>query len=270
MGVSNWIILLTIWVYTAINTFIIAKGLISDIKNPYLGISSSYVFAYFIACFVNLLQFCFIYRSEFLTKHGVYIFYICNLIASYYCTIFFIKKFTFNSIKLESEITLTLGLFLYFSMTAIITLRSSFESDAPAITNSIVDSYYNLLCGMSAEYFKSKIIFISRVIPILTLFGMWFYSTTKPYNKNELNFFPKSANRPIILFMTYELIIILLPSLNVPNTIDKALAISILLGLRLWFHISLLHWLRHKDMEQIETSMLARSQKSVSKGGKKW
>ena len=55
MGLSNWIILITIWVYTAINTFIIAKGLISDIKSPYLGISSSYVFAYFIACFVNLL-----------------------------------------------------------------------------------------------------------------------------------------------------------------------------------------------------------------------
>jgi len=270
MGLSNWIILITIWVYTAINTFIIAKGLISDIKSPYLGISSSYVFAYFIACFVNLLQFCFIYRSEFLAKHGIYIFYICNLIASYYCTIFFIKKFTFNSIKLESELTLTIGLFLYFSMTAIITLRSSFENNAPTITNSIIESYYNLLCGMSTEYFKSKIIFISRLIPILTLFIMWFYSTTKPYNKNELNFFPKSANKPIILFMAYEFVIILLPSLNVPNTIDKAIAISVLLGLRLWFHISLLHWLRHKDMEQIETSMLARSKREVSIRGSKW
>lgn len=270
MELSNWIILLTVWMYTAINTFIIAKGLISDIKNPYLGISSSYVFTYFIACFVNLLQFCFIYHVGFMEQYGVYIFYICNLIASYYCTIFFIKKFTFNSIKLESELTLTLGLFLYFSMTVIITLRGSFENDAPSMSKSIIDSYYNLLCGMSTEYFKSKIILISRTIPILILFGMWFYSTTKPYNKNELNFFPKSANKPIILFIIYELIIILLPILNAPNTIDKAIAIIFLLGIRLWFHISLLHWLRHKDMEQIEISMLARSKRNVSTRRGKW
>ena len=269
MGISNWIIMCLIWAYTAVNTFIILKGLISDIKNPYLGVSSGYIVTYFIACIINLLQFCFIFNSTVLSNHSIYIFYICNLIASYYCTIFLVKKFAFNNIKLESEITLLLGLCLYVSMTAIITLRSSFEGDSPELTNSIIDNYYYLLCGMSAEYIKSKIIFVSRTIPIVLLFGMWFYSVTKPYNKNELNFFPKSANKPLVLFMTYELVIILLPSLNVPTTVDKATAISILLALRLWFHISILHWLRHKDMEKIETRMLARSKKESIGGNNK-
>ena len=270
MGVMNWLVLLTVWVYTAINIFLVCKELISDIKTPFLGISSSHIFIYFIACLVNLLQFCFIFKASYFSTHNIYVFYICNLVASYYCTIFLIKKFAFNSIKMESILTLFLGLCLYISLTLIIILRDTFESAAPVMQGLFIEKYYTLVCGMSVEYVKSKMVFISRVIPILTLLGMWFYSVTKPYNKNELNFFPKSANKPLILFMLYEFIIMILPSINLPTVLDKYFIIVILLGLRLWFQVSLLHWLRHKDMEKIETSMLARSKKEPTRGVRKW
>ena len=272
MEVMNLLVILFAWAYTITNVFIVSKELISDIKTPYLGISSSYIFIYFIACLVNLLQFCFIQRGTSIvaTNHNIYLFYICNIIASYYCTIFLIKKFTFSSIKQESKITLILGFFLYVSLAIVIILRGGFEKSTPIVGSGyIVDNYYNLIIGISTEYYKSRIVLISRVIPILILFSMWFYSVTKPYNKKELNFFPKSANKPIILFMMYELLITLLPNIRVSNVVDKTIAIVLLLTIRLCFQISILHWLRHKDMEKIETSMIARSKREISLGRNK-
>lgn len=263
MNFGEILLLIGVWAYTVFSIFIVTKELISDFKNPYLGVSSSYIFIYFIACLLNLLQLCVGNRHHFteINYTQIILFFLGNIIALYHCVIFLVKKFTFQSIKAESAITLGLLAALFFEISILIVMRESLYANDVFHTTSVIEYYYFLICGLSTNAWINKLITIFRAIPLSILFVLWFYSVTKAYNKKSLNFYPKSANKPIILFLAYQFLLLLAPNLILASDFDKVLLFVTAYGFKLYFCISVLHWLRHKDMEQVETSMIARSKK---------
>lgn len=245
--------------YSIFSIFLMLKYLIKDLRNPYLGISSTYIFNYFV-CSIFALVLPLLYETNMtLTADRACLWYLLSLGAVYNAVIFFIKKYNYTKASNETKLTLFLEFMMFFSILAI---SIGYKTYNPQITvKNINDYWYYLVCKYYGNFPLRDWMAFLKTIPLVTLGFIWFKSSTKKYNKQELSYFVKSANKPIISFFIYELVILVGPFLDLTSQYEILVGILTVEFFRIYFCFSVLDWLKHPDMEAIERNMIIRSEK---------
>lgn len=253
----------------------VAKELKADLKTPFLGFASTYLFNYFFSCGIILLMcffsITFIMFKKPLDYKSILLCYCLHTYAIYNGTIFIIKKYNFKHIKNELILTSILQLFCFINI--------AFACSCPYfrlsnIKELMIESYsemiYYLLTGLGNPniFYESSDLIYSlltnlKLLPLIVLGVMWIKSLGKSYNKYSHSYFVKSANHPIFFFLFYEFLLISLAYYDIHNTIELSILIWIIFVLKFNFSRKILFWLKNKDMEEIETNAILRSQKNV-------
>lgn len=262
IDIASYIILLA---YTLISIYVVAKEFFSDLKKPFLGIASTYIFNYFIFDLMMILVFCFgitIYKNGIVSSRTLTFSFLVQIISLYNGALFIMKKFVFSNIKKEIELTALLQICLYVSIAIILIVP---KSSAPIFHSHETTFTRWILCTQSAFsslFFKfSHFCFVVRFIPITLLLVLWAYSISKKYNKLDLNYFTKSANLSILTFLSFETLQMITPIIVPRNHIEEFIILLYLLSFKFIFNISMMKWLRNKDMEDIEINAILRSKR---------
>lgn len=255
--------------YISYCTYLSIRIMIDDIKHPFIGVISGYLFVYLSVGFVLSVGLCygFIMFPYNMTKLDILAYYICSTVSLYNMVIFLIKKYVFNNVRHESLITMFLILLLYFSL-SIISIFSSILKNSlvnQEVTNMIDYLYFMIRGTALLNPSLNNVLALVKLIPIITLGILWYHSITKPYDKNELSFYPKSANRTILLFLVYQFSLTIMPYFNYKTEFDKVFIVLFVFIVRLFYLKVLINWVKHKDMELIEKSMIARSKRRYDK-----
>ena len=245
--------------YAIFSIFLMLKYLIKDLRNPYLGISSTYIFNYFV-CSIFALVLPLLYETNMtLTADRACLWYLLSLGAVYNAVIFFIKKYNYTKASNETKLTLFLEFMMFFS---ILVISIGYKTYNPQITvKNINDYWYYLVCKYYGNFPLRDLMAFLKTVPLVTLGFIWFKSSTKKYNKQELSYFVKSANKPIISFFIYELVILVGPFLDLTSQYEILVGILTVEFFRIYFCFSVLDWLKYPDMEAIERNMIIRSEK---------
>lgn len=253
----------------------VAKELKTDLKTPFLGFASTYLFNYFFSCGMILLMcffsIAFIIFEKPLDYKSILLCYCLHIHSIYNGTIFIIKKYNFKNIKNELFLTSILQLFCFVNI--------AFACSCPyfRLSNTkelMIESYsemiYFLLIGLgnTTIFYESNDLIYSlltglKLLPLSILGIMWIKSLGKSYNEYSHSYFVKSANHPIFFFLFYEFLLISLAYFDFHNIVELSTLIGIIFILKFKFSRKILFWLKNKDMEEIETNAILRSQKNV-------
>ena len=243
--------------------YIVGKYAIKDLRKPFLGVSSSFLIAYLVLGIFSVLTICMGYGKHSISIYQIKFFYCLSIMGLYNIVIFYVKKFSFNKVSVESTLTLILEILCFFFLGALAIIPSTCGIDIKELAVKDIFQYYIMLIG-GMQYINPIYTYISaiaRVIPFCILSTLWYISVTKPYNKNSLNFYPKSANKSLLILFFYQLFLLMLETYSFP-----LMSTCIFTGLaylaKLLFYIEVLHWTSHKDMEMIENNMLARAKRT--------
>jgi len=254
----------------------VGSELCADLRKPYLGFASTYLFNYFISCILILLQcfFAIIYvvLKKPLDVQSIIFVYCSHTYAIYQGAIFLIKKYNFTKIKNELIITSVLQFLCYLNICFACCCPIFREIYTPALTfTSYPELLFYLLAGLGnyvifqeSNNIIYSILVLLKFIPLIILGTMWIKSIGKSYYKKSHSYFVKSANHPVFFFLFYEFILISLSYFNFHSTYEITILITIILFLKSIFSSKVLFWLRNKDMEEIETNAILRSQNGVS------
>lgn len=273
--IFNFFGALVILFYIIYSITSVVKELKTDLKTPFLGFASTYLFNYFFSCAIVLLMcffsIAFIIFKKPLDYKSILLCYCLHTYSIYNGTIFIIKKYNFKHIKNELFLTSILQIFSFINIV--------FACSCPYfrlsnIRELMIESYsemiYFLLAGLgnTTIFYESSDLIYSlltslKLFPLIILGVMWIKSLGKSYNKCSHSYFVKSANHPIFFFLFYEFLLISLAYFDFHNTIELSILIGIIFILKFEFSKKILFWLKNKDMEEIETNAILRSQKNV-------
>ncbi len=253
--------------YTVYCTVYAVRYLVSDIKKPFIGISSTYIFNYFLfdgmALFISCMGIpsC---RENPLQIGKVMFLAMCQLVSLYNGTLFLIKKYNYTKLNTEIRITAFLQMFQFMLIAYVISMPTFKVFYQPKLAANFLEWLYILNASFSENngFVRDFFLFV-RFIPIIILSVLWVKSISKKYNKMEKSYFTKSANLPIYYFVVYECLFSILPFLKIETQFEYLIIILSVYILRLLFNTSVLKWLRHPDMEQIETNAILRSRENA-------
>lgn len=273
--IFNFLSALAILFFIIYSTVSVGKELKTDLKTPFLGFASTYLFNYFFSCLIVLLMcffsITFIIFNKPLDYKSILLCYCLHTYSIYNGTIFIIKKYNFKHIKNELFLTSILQIFCFINI--------AFACSCPYfrlsnIKELKIESYsemiYFLLTGLGNTdiFYESSDLIYSLLIslklfPLIILGIMWIKSLGKSYNEYSHSYFVKSANHPIFFFLFYEFLLISLAYFDFHNITELSTLIGIIFILKFKFSRKILFWLKNKDMEEIETNAILRSQKNV-------
>lgn len=269
--ISNFGFAIATFIFLIFSIIKTGGNLLADLKKPYLGFASTYLFNYFISCFLIMLQIFFaltyILCKIPLDSKAILFIYCAHTYAIYQGTIFLIKKYNFTKIKNELILTSILQLVCYLNIAFACCCPCFRVMDNPnLIFNSYPELVYYLLTGLgnyvifqeSNDFIYSLLVDL-KLFPLLVLGMMWVKSIGKSYYKKSHSYFVKSANHPIFFFLFYEFLLVSLAYYRYHNTIELSILIAIIFILKSLFVKKILYWLRNKDMEEIETNAMLRS-----------
>ena len=275
MTIFNFFYAFVILFYIILSTIKVAKELKTDLKTPFLGFASTYLFNYFFSCFLVLLMcffsITFIILDRPLDYKLILLCYCLHTYSIYNGVIFLIKKYNFKNIKNELFLTSILQLFCFLSIAFACSCPYFRLSNTKALTTeSYSEIVYFLVAGLGNTniFYKSSDAVYSlltdlKLFPLIILGAMWIKSLGKSYNKCSHSYFVKSANHPIFFFLFYEFLFISLAYYDFHNIIELSILIGIIFILKFIFSVKILFWLKNKDMEEIETNAILRSQRNV-------
>lgn len=253
----------------------VTKELITDFRIPFLGIASTYLFNYFFSCLIVLLMcffsITFILYQKPLDYKSILLCYCLHTYAIYNGTIFLIKKYNFKNIKNELYLTSILQIFCFINIAFACSCPYFRVSNVRALTiESYSEMIYFMLTGLGnvAIFYESSDLIYSlltdlKLAPLFILGIMWIQSLGKSYNKHSHSYFVKSANHPIFFFLFYEFLLISLAYYDFHNIIELSILIGLIFVLKFTFSRKILFWLKNKDMEEIETKAILRSQRNA-------
>lgn len=264
----TWVVVLSFLTYLIINN---GKELIADLKHPYLGFASTYLFNHFIAGFlaIFLMLHCglILLNERALDFRIILFFNSIHIFSIYNGVLFIIKKYNFTKIKNEIILTALLQILCYLSI-IILNCLPQLRINNDLTVKSYSEILYLLFSSLgNVEYFPFSnnlilnIIFFLKTIPLVILFSMWTHSIGKEYNKKTNSYFVKSANHSILFFLIYEILLSSLPFIRFSGLIELTAFIILIFITKTIFSKKILFWLRHKDMEAIETNAILRSKK---------
>lgn len=249
--------------------FRIGKELFADLKHPYLGFASTYLINYFFSCLIILLImlscFLFISTGKALDRRLITFYYCLHIYSLYNGSLFLIKKYNFSNIKNEILLTTLLQFFCFSSILTVCCLpqlKVSLELSAdsyPEILFLLFGSFGNKKYFLFSNCTLFNILILLKALPISILAIMWVKSIGKSYNKKTHSYFVKSANHPILFFLLYQFILINVPFFNFDSLFEITVLTGLLFTFKAIFSRKVLFWLRHKDMEEIETKAILRS-----------
>lgn len=256
----NNIFYLTQVIYVSASVFLAVKYLLRDLKHQFLGVTSAYFVMYAIGCFFTLITYLGWTSGGMVTTCTRACFlYLVSTWATYNGCLFLIKKYQYTDVRTETFLTFILELCLFVGLTVVV---FNYEKhDQVLEVNYFIDYWYTLNNKHHADFPTRDLLLLFRAIPLTVLGVMWFKSITKSYNHNENSYFPKSANKPISLFLLYQFCYALTPFVQVSDRIEILVVILVLEFLKFYYLKSMLHWLTHPDMEVIEKNTIRRSEK---------
>lgn len=253
--------------YTLYCSFYAVSYLISDIKRPFIGISSTYIFNYFIfdgmALYLSCkgIPYC---RENPLQIETLMFLSMCQLVSLYNGSLFLIKKYNFSKLNSEIRITAFLQIFQFMAVAYIVAMPTFKVYYRPELADNYLEWLFILNSSFSKynPIIKDIFLFI-RSLPLGILTVLWVRSISKKYNKMEKSYFTKSANKPVYFFLIYEMLYSILPYIKLETKFEYLTVIVLVYLLRMLFNVNVLKWLRHPDMEQIETNAILRSKENV-------
>jgi hypothetical protein len=185
---------------------------------------------------------------------------LCQFISLYNGSLFLIKKYNFSKLDTEIRITAFLQITQFMAIGLIVTMPLFKIYYEPILAKDYIEWLYILNSSFTKDNYIVRFIFVTlRIVPLAILSCLWVHSISKKYDKMEKSYFTKSANNPIYFFIVYESLFSVLPYLRFESEIEFFIVLVAVYTLRLLFNKSVLKWLRHPDMEQIETNAILRS-----------
>ena len=247
----TWTCQLALIAYIVYSFVLAFVYLILDIRHPFLGASSSYLVTYLMICAMPLIIMLSwtLYKTHFF---GVAeILYLSMLIAAFENTIFLTKKFYWTNPKKEAMLNAVMHLFMGISIFFTVALFKKHESLLIYNFNSWQEF---LWCGFSLNQLPSatrEVLFILRIIPCVPLCYLWSFSISKKYDAIGKSFFEKAFNKPILLFLSYTILLAFALVLDLTPICQIVYAI-VVLYLKLSFVKALFLLLETRTMEKIE------------------
>lgn len=247
-------------IYVGVSVLMVLKYLLKDLKHQFLGVTSAYFVMYAFGCFFTLITYLsWNYGGMATTSTKACFLYLVSTWATYNGCLFLIKKYQYTEVRTETFLTFILELCLFTTLTVV-----AFKYRKHSQTFEVkyfIDYWYTLNNKYHASFPTRDFLFLGRAVPLTILGAMWFQSITKSYNHNENSYFPKSANKPIFLFLVYQFCYALTPFMKVSDRLEILAVILILEFFKICYLKAMLHWLTHPDMEIIEKNTIQRSEK---------
>lgn len=274
-NIFNFSCALFVLIFTILSIIKTGKALSSDKKTTFLGFASTYIFNYFSFCLVILLMIFFsigfIILKRPLDYKTILLVYCSHTYCIYNCSIFLIKKYNFTNIKNELIITSLLQLFCFINIVFACSCPYFRYSNIRALTfDSYPEMVYFILTGLGnyAIFYESNDLIYAllsylKLFPLFILGAMWVNSIGKKYNYKSHSYFVKSANHSIFFFLLYESLLVSLSYYDYRNNVELSIYLIFIFILKFIFSRKILFWLRHKDMEEIETNAILRSKRNV-------
>lgn len=272
MTLNSAIILDTIFAfiilgYTIYSVTYVTKEFISDLKRPFIGISSIYIFLYFMFDLVNVGVLCIgslYWKLGQINSEAMQVVFLSQMISIYMGSLFLLKKFNFTKLSLEIKLTYFFQFTLFSAIAACVIIPKMNESYIIIDFNSYLEFCWIIFSDYNDHYpYLQLFNFFIRVIPLGFLLGFWSFSISKKYNKHDFNYFTKSANLPILAFFCFQSIDVYKQFMAPRNQAEMMLVLTFSLFYKVIFNRAVLRWLKHPDMEAIETNAILRSKKNV-------
>lgn len=231
---------------------------IKDLRKPFLGVSSAHLVVYL---FVSVCSSIYVMSRYFFIPYHIEVydlktFYLLNTTAAYSLVAFYVKRFSYNNISDESSIMSVLEILYTITLTATIIApeRGFYTEILDSLAKESISTQTSWIFSAPVLTVYHPIALVFRFAPTFILFTLWYISITKPFKQNSLNFYPKSANKSILLFFLSDIIL----SHIVTGAASSAMNFVFCLAHEA-FKYSMIMWLQSDDIKLVERNLLIRS-----------
>lgn len=248
MQLSDILFGILISTYTIYFTGIVTKEFFEDLRHPYIGTSSAYIYNYFIFDLIFMLALIsgiYYMSTTHISVNGIKIIFFVQIISEYNAALFLLKKFNFSQPNLEIKLTYIIKFVLFTTICISVSIPVMNQVYFIFNIDSYLDWSWILVSTFGNIHPHGRLFnFVIKFLPLCILTIFWVYSISKKYNKNDLNYFTKAANLPIATFLGSQFLSTFMILMAPQNKAEIFIILVLFLILKGLFNYAIIAWIK--------------------------